>query len=44
MPYAPGTLKAVGVNGDRVVAEHVLTTAGAPARLRLTADRASDHR
>jgi beta-galactosidase len=39
VPYAPGTLKAVGVNGDRGVAESVLRTAGAPARLRLTADR-----
>ena len=40
VPYAPGTLKAVGVRGDRAVAESVLTTAGKPARLRLTADRA----
>jgi beta-galactosidase len=39
VPYAPGTLKAVGLNGDRVVAESVLTTSGAAARLRLTADR-----
>ena len=39
VPYAPGTLKAVGVRGDRVVAESVLTTAGAAAKLRLTADR-----
>ncbi len=39
VPYAPGTLKAVGVRGDRVVAESVLTTTGKPARLRLTADR-----
>ena len=39
VPYAPGTLKAVGVRGDRDVAESVLTTAGKPARLRLTADR-----
>ena len=28
VPYAPGTLKAVGLRGDRVVAESVLTTAG----------------
>jgi beta-galactosidase len=41
VPYAPGTLKAVGVRGDRAVAESILTTAGAPARVRLTADRAS---
>lgn len=39
VPYTPGTLKAVGVRGGRVVAEDVLTTAGAAARLRLTADR-----
>ena len=39
VPYAPGTLKAVGVRGDRVVAESVLTTTSKPARLRLTADR-----
>jgi beta-galactosidase len=41
VPYAPGTLKAVGLDGDRVVAEHVLTTAGAPAKVRLTVDRAT---
>ena len=28
VPYAPGTLKAVGLRGDRVVAENVLTTRG----------------
>ncbi len=39
VPYAPGTLKAVGVRGDRDVAESVLTTVGKPAQLRLTADR-----
>ena len=39
VPYAPGTLKAVGLRGDRAVAESVLTTAGDAARLRLTADR-----
>lgn len=39
-PYAPGTLRAVGLKGDRVVAQSVLPTTGAPARLRLTADRA----
>jgi beta-galactosidase len=41
VPYAPGTLKAVGVKGDRAVAESVLTTAGRPARIRLTADRSA---
>ena len=39
VPYAPGTLKAVGLRGGRVVAESVLTTAGAAAKLRMTADR-----
>lgn len=39
VPYAPGTLKAVGLRGDRVVAESVLRTTGAAARLRMTADR-----
>ena len=39
LPYAPGTLKAVGVRGDRPVAESVLTTAGNAAALRLTPDR-----
>jgi beta-galactosidase len=43
VPYGRGTLKAQGVKGDRVVAESVLTTAGAPARLRLTADRSTVH-
>jgi beta-galactosidase len=38
VPYSPGTVKAVGLRGDRAVAESVLTTAGKPARLRLTAD------
>jgi beta-galactosidase len=39
VPYAPGTLKAVGLRGHRAVAESVLTTVGKPVRLRLTADR-----
>lgn len=39
VPYAPGTLKVVGIRGDRPIAETVLQTAGQPARLRLTADR-----
>jgi beta-galactosidase len=39
VPYAPGTLKAVGLRGDRVVAENVLTTAEKAATLRVTADR-----
>jgi beta-galactosidase len=39
VPYAPGTLKAVGLRGDRVVAESVLTTADKAAKLSLLADR-----
>ncbi|QOY89404.1 glycoside hydrolase family 2 TIM barrel-domain containing protein [Paludibaculum fermentans] len=39
VPYAAGTLKAVGVRGERAVAESVLTTAGRPVQLRLKADR-----
>lgn len=38
VPYAPGVLKAVGLRGNRVVAESVLTTAAEPTKLRLTAD------
>jgi beta-galactosidase len=40
VPYTPGTLKAVGMRGDRAVAESVLTTSGNAASLRVTADRA----
>ena len=39
VPYAPGTLKAVGLRADQAVAESVLTTAGNAAGLRVTADR-----
>jgi beta-galactosidase len=39
VPYAPGRLKAVGVNGDREVATSVLETVGDAVKLRLTADR-----
>ena len=39
VPYASGLLKAEGVRGDRVVAESILQTTGAPARLKLTTDR-----
>ena len=41
VPYAPGVLKAVGLRGDRVVAESVLRTTGQAMKLRLTADRTS---
>ena len=37
--YKAGVLKAVGLRGDRVVAESVLTTVGQASRLRVTADR-----
>ena len=39
VPYAPGTLQAVGRNAGRVVAEKQFTTAGPPAAVRLTPDR-----
>ncbi len=39
VPYAPGTLKAVGLRGNKVVAESVLTTTSDATKLRLTADR-----
>jgi beta-galactosidase len=39
VPYAPGTLTAVGINGDREVARSVLKTVGEPKGLRLTPDR-----
>jgi beta-galactosidase len=40
VPFAPGTLKAVGKNNGQVVATHELRTAGAPAKLVVTTDRA----
>ncbi|HEY3704804.1 MAG TPA: glycoside hydrolase family 2 TIM barrel-domain containing protein [Terracidiphilus sp.] len=43
VPYAPGTLKAVGLRGGRKVAESVLATAQQPAKLRFTADRTVLH-
>ena len=39
VPYAPGVLKAVALEGGKPVAEAVLRTAGEPAQIRLTADR-----
>jgi beta-galactosidase len=39
IPYSPGTLKAEGVRGEKVVAESILATTGDPVRLKLTADR-----
>jgi beta-galactosidase len=39
VPYAPGELKAVALDGGQPVAESVLRTVGDPVRVRLTADR-----
>ena len=39
VPYKPGTLKAVGMRGDKPVAESILKTTGKATRLRVTADR-----
>jgi len=39
IPYAPGTLEAVGYRHGRQVASRTLRTAGDPAKIRLTADR-----
>jgi beta-galactosidase len=39
VPYAAGTLRAIGLDGDKEVRRMELTTAGAVAGLRLTADR-----
>jgi beta-galactosidase len=39
VPYAPGTLKAVGMRGGEVVCVREIVTAGAPARIDLSADR-----
>ena len=39
VPYAPGVLKAVGLQGDKAAAETTLRTAGKAVQVRLTADR-----
>ncbi len=39
VPFQPGTLRAVGSNGGRVVATHELKTAGKPARVLLSVDK-----
>jgi beta-galactosidase len=39
VPYQPGTLKAVSRKGGKVVLEKEIKTAGAPAALKVTADR-----
>ena len=40
VPYEPGELRAEALAGGKVVARQSLRTAGKPAKLRLTADRA----
>jgi beta-galactosidase len=39
VPYEPGTLKAVGRKGGKIVAEEEIKTTGAPAAIRLSVDR-----
>ncbi len=39
VPYEPGTLKAVGRKGGKIVYEEEIHTAGAPAAIRLSVDR-----
>ena len=41
VPFAAGTLKAIGIRDGKAVAESILTTAGKPAALRITADRST---
>jgi beta-galactosidase len=43
VPYEPGELRVVGLRGGREVESLGLETAGAPAALRLTADRTNVH-
>jgi beta-galactosidase len=43
VPFAPGTLVAVGRTAGKEVARHALTTAGAPAALRLTPQTTTAH-
>jgi beta-galactosidase len=41
VPYLPGELRAIGLKNGQIVGETVLKTAGAPKKLKLTADRTS---
>jgi beta-galactosidase len=41
VPYAPGSLKAVAYQGGKQVAVDEVKTAGAPARIKLVADRSA---
>jgi beta-galactosidase len=43
VPYQPGTLKAVAYSGGKPVTEQEVRTAGAPARIKLAADRSLIH-
>jgi len=43
VPFAPGTLEAVGYDAGRKVTTAALRTAGAPDRIRLTSDRDQLH-
>lgn len=43
VPFAAGTLKAVAYRGGKQVAVDEVRTAGAPAKVKLTADRAAIH-
>jgi beta-galactosidase len=43
VPYAPGSLKAVAYKNGKQVAVDEVRTAGAPAKIRLIADRAAIH-
>ncbi|BDI29256.1 beta-galactosidase [Capsulimonas corticalis] len=43
VPYAAGVLRAVGLQDGQEVASVLLSTAGRPKRLRLTADRSKIH-
>jgi beta-galactosidase len=39
VPYVPGTLKAVGRKGGKIVCQEEITTTGQPSKIRLTVDR-----
>lgn len=41
VPFEPGTIKAVSRKASKTVAEQVINTAGEPAQIRLTPDRAT---
>jgi beta-galactosidase len=43
VPYEPGLLRAVGRKGGRIACEEVIHTTGAPANIRLAADRNNIH-